>query len=265
MNEKNTHVGEAALYGVYYDDTEYDYIQHLRPVGVNEDGVESVLIEALPSSKTQAKKKRGIELRDIPAEALPSASELPRTYESQHAIPESIAGFQPDMDPHLRQVLEALEDDAFVDDELEEDFFGELVGDGERGSDEDVDFEFREDNANEPLTLSKAQDGHEERWEERFAQFKKAQKAAERQGQSDEEYGSETGDTIGGLPTMSVIGGKKRRKGTSDASGYSMSSSSLYRNEALQTLDECFDQVCSQFHLVTSSLIFLSLDDSQTI
>ncbi|EEB89686.1 hypothetical protein MPER_12189 [Moniliophthora perniciosa FA553] len=43
---------------------------------------------------------------------------------------------------------------------------------------------------------------------------------------------------------MSVIGGKKRRrKGTSDASGYSMSSSSMYRNEALKTLDERFDQV----------------------
>jgi protein LTV1 len=244
LENDKTHVGEAALYGVYYDDTEYNYMQHLRPVGVNEDGVESVLVEAPSSSRTQVKKTKGIELRDLPAEALPSASELPRTYESQQAVPESIAGFQPDMNPHLRQVLEALEDDAFVDDELEDDFFGELVADGERGSDEDVDFEFQEDNVDESSELSKAEDGHEERWEERFAQFKKAQKGTEQQGESDDEFGSEGGDTIGGLPTMSVIGGKKRRKGTSDASGYSMSSSSMYRNEALQTLDERFDQVC---------------------
>ena len=25
-------IGEAALYGIYYDDTEYDYMQHLRSV-----------------------------------------------------------------------------------------------------------------------------------------------------------------------------------------------------------------------------------------
>jgi protein LTV1 len=211
-------------------------MQHLRSVGINEDGVESVLIEAPSSSKTQAKKIKGIELRDLPAEAFPSASELPRTYESQQAVPESIAGFQPDMDPHLRQVLEALEDSAFVDDELEDDFFGKLVADGERGSDEDVDFDFQEDFSQS----SKAEDGNEDGWEERFAQFKKAQNE---RVESDDEYGSEGGDTIEGLPTMSVIGGKKRRKGTSDASGYSMSSSSMYRNEALQTLDERFDQV----------------------
>lgn len=218
-------------------------MQHLRSVGINKDGVESVLIEAPSSSTIQAKKTKGIELRDLPAEALPSASELPRTYESQQAVPESIAGFQPDMDPHLRQVLEALEDDAFVDDELEDDFFGQLVADGERGSDEDFDFEFREDVLDQSSESSKAEDGNEEGWEEKFAQFKKAQNDIEQRGESDDEYGSEGGDTIEGLPTMSVIGGKKRRKGTSDASGYSMSSSSMYRNEALQTLDERFDQV----------------------
>jgi protein LTV1 len=264
MNDKNAHVGEAALYGIYYDDTEYDYMQHLRPVGVNEEGVDSVLIEAPSSSKTQVKKTKGIELRDLPPEALPSASELPRTYESQQAIPESIAGFQPDMDPHLRQALEALEDDAFVDDELHDDFFGELVGDGERGSHEDVDFDFQEDKDNEHQDLSKEGHAHEEKWEERFAQFKKAQKNTV-QGESDDEYGSEGGDTVGGLPTMSVIGGKKRRKGTSDASGYSMSSSSMYRNEALQTLDERFDQVCIQFHLMAPFLISFLLDNSQAV
>src|ERR1700761_8290195 len=32
-------LGEASLYGVYYDDIEYDYMQHLRQVGVHEEGV----------------------------------------------------------------------------------------------------------------------------------------------------------------------------------------------------------------------------------
>ena len=232
-------------------------MQHLRPIGVDEDGVESVLIEAPTPSKAQAKKTKGIELRDLPPEALPSAFELPRTYESQQAVPESIAGFQPDMDPHLRQVLEALEDDAFVDDELKDDFFGELVGEGERGSDEDVGFEFQEDGVGESSAPSMTEDEHEA-WEERFAQFKKAQKVTQLQGDSDDEYGTEEGDTVGGLPTMSVIGGKKRRKGTSDASGYSMSSSSMYRNEALQTLDERFDQVCILSSPLEQSRLLLS-------
>lgn len=224
-------------------------MQHLRPVGVQEDGVESVLIEAPSTKKSQAtkksessKSKSGISLRDLPQEVLPSTSELPRTYESQQDIPQSISGFQPDMDPHLRQTLEALEDEAFVDDELADDFFGDLLQGGTRDSDEDVEFEFyddgppeeEEEDAEEPVT-----------WEGRFAQFKVAQKTAPHASTSDDEddFASEGGDTISGLPALSVIGGKRRRKGASDASGYSMSSSSMYRNEALQTLDERFDQV----------------------
>ena len=239
LNQENSHnVGEAALYGIYYDDTEYDYMQHLRAVGA-QDGFESILIEAPSSSKTNSKKSKGIDMRDLPQEAFPSASELPRTYESQQAIPESIAGFQPDMDPHLRQTLEALEDDAFVDDDLEDDFFGRLVADGERGSDEDVGFEF-EDNGAEELQEDVDQNDDEVQWEERFKRF---QQTRQKNTISQSDDGSEGGDTIGTLPAISVVGGKKRRKGTSDASGYSMSSSSMYRNEALQTLDERFDQV----------------------
>ncbi|KAI0785292.1 hypothetical protein BC629DRAFT_1440412 [Irpex lacteus] len=81
----------------------YDYMQHLRPVGMQEDGVDSVLIEAPSRRRSRAKAGQGpIELIDIPAEALPSTSEIPRNFESQQAIPASISGFQPDMDPHLR-------------------------------------------------------------------------------------------------------------------------------------------------------------------
>ncbi|KAJ6520285.1 Low temperature viability protein-domain-containing protein [Mycena sanguinolenta] len=239
-SELSTNVGEAVLYGVYYDDSDYNYMQHLRPVGVHEDGVDSVWVEAPVSTK----KGKGIALKDLPDGVLASTSELPRTYESQQAVPASIAGFQPDMDPHLRQALEALEDDAFVDDDLEDDFFGELVADGERGSDDEVDFQFSEEGV---IPEGAPEDGEDQEgddatgWEARFSQFKKTQTSG---GKSDDEYdGSEGGDTIGGLPAMSVIGGKKRRKGTSDASGYSMSSSSMYRNEALQTLDERFDQM----------------------
>ena len=218
-------------------------MKHLRPVGVQEEGVESVLIEAPAASRQKSKsKQRGnADLFDLPEGVLASTSELPRTYESQQAIPESIAGFQPDMDAHLRQVLEALEDDAFVDDDLEDNFFSELVADGERGSNEGVDFPFSEEGVDENADqYEPVEEDGEVSWEKRFSEFKKSQ--ATRPG-SEDGYSSEGGDTVGTLPAISVIGGKKRRKGTSNASRYSMSSSSMYRNEALQTLDERFDQV----------------------
>ena len=222
-------------------------MQHLRPIGVQEDGVESILIEVPSSSRNKVPKSRAdnsVDLLDLPDGVLASKYEVPRTYESQQAIPESISGFQPNMDPHLRQTLEALDDDAFVDDVLADDFFKELVADGERGSDEDIEFEFSEKGIENTGTLEEDTPVEEDMsWEQRFSNFKQS-----RLGQSERsEDGcdSDGGDTVGNLPAMTVIGGKgkRRRKGTSEASGYSMSSSSMYRNEALQTLDERFDQV----------------------
>ncbi|KAI0639864.1 Low temperature viability protein-domain-containing protein [Trametes polyzona] len=244
-------IGEAALYGVYYDDTEYDYMQHLKPVGVQEDGVESMWLEAPTKPKGKGKAKDPITLLDLPEDTLASKSELPRNYEAQENIPTSISGFQPDMDPHLRQVLEALEDDAFVDDGLEDDFFGELVADGERAPDEDVEFEFKEEGLSEDgATGAQRHEGEEaedESWEARFARFKQAQKSTPQEDASDVDAYSEGGDTVGTLPRLPVIGGKRRRKGTSDASGYSMSSSSMWRNEHLTVLDERFDQIALEY------------------
>lgn len=240
---ERANIGEAASYGVYFDDTDYDYMQHLKHVGLQEDGVDSVLLEAMaPKSKGKgSKSKDPIQLVELPPETLPSTSELPRNYEAQEAVPSSIAGFQPDMDPHLRQVLEALEDDAFVDDGLEDDFFGDLVGGGTRPEDEELGFEFHEwGPGGGPKDEENLDEGD---WQSAFAKFKRSQKTGSIDDGSDGGFDSEGGDTIGSIPQFSVIGGKKRRKGTSDGSGYSMSSSSMFRNEGLTTLDEKFDQV----------------------
>lgn len=62
------------------------------------------------------------------------------TYQDQQNVPDAIAGFQPDMDPRLREALEALEDDEFVDDDDDE-IFGELTANAEemdRGDWEDT-------------------------------------------------------------------------------------------------------------------------------
>jgi protein LTV1 len=222
-------------------------MQHLKPVGLREDGVESILIEApVPKGKSKAgKSQTPIRLvGDLPTEALPSKQELPRNYESQEEIPSSIAGFQPDMDPHLRQTLEALEDDAFVDGDLEDDFFGELVADGERGSDGDPGFEFSEWGAGGGGPPHSEEEEDPEDWQTAVKKFKQIQRT--KPDDVDSDGYSEGGDTVGSMPQFSVIGGKKRRKGSSDASGYSMSSSSMFRNAGLTMIDERFDQVCHQ-------------------
>ena len=91
------------------------------------------------------------------------------------------------MNPHLRQTLEALEDDAFVDERLEDDFFGELVGDGELVDEEDLDFDFSEggidieggEDEDDRDTERGASGGEEEdeSWEARFAKFKLSHEA----------------------------------------------------------------------------------------
>ncbi|KAF2031416.1 Low temperature viability protein [Setomelanomma holmii] len=143
--------GEAANHGIYYDDTEYDYMQHMRDLGSG--GGESYFVE-VPAEKKKSKQKldladalRNTSLDDRQSDAdlsvssnissvsdmfgedmAPSEFVRKTTYQDQQNIPDAIAGFQPDMDPRLREVLEALEDDAYVDDE--DDIFNELAQDG---------------------------------------------------------------------------------------------------------------------------------------
>ncbi|RVD90251.1 uncharacterized protein DFL_001226 [Arthrobotrys flagrans] len=155
--------GEAALYGIYYDDTEYDYMQHMRDIGVSS---EAVFIPAEAPSKQKNKKgkapvipgedeeefnekhkgkktleelleedtnaKNGGQTKrvQLPAEVLPSGGVLKRSYQDQQDVPDVIAGFKPDLDPRLREVLEALEDEAYVESE-EEDFFTEIAKSGQ--------------------------------------------------------------------------------------------------------------------------------------
>ncbi|KAL1954669.1 hypothetical protein VTO42DRAFT_821 [Malbranchea cinnamomea] len=143
--------GEAANYGIFFDDSKYDYMQHLRELGGG--GGDSHFIEAKPTKG----KGKPMSLEDALREKLPGNLEdrsvagsvygddalstvssyvRPRTYQDQQDIPDDIAGFKPDMDPRLREALEALEDDAYVDEDAEDDFFESLV---EGGPDAEMD------------------------------------------------------------------------------------------------------------------------------
>ena len=145
--------GEAAQHGVFFDDTEYDYMQHMRDLGSGEGGVtwveasaeqkqgkgtgkqrlEDALrvmdlggdVQSVGTSASQLSAARSL----LPEDVLPSEFVKKTSYQDQQDVPDEIAGFQPDMDPRLREVLEALEDEAYVDEDNDdgEGFFGELT------------------------------------------------------------------------------------------------------------------------------------------
>lgn len=176
--------GEAANYGIFYDDSEYDYMQHMRDLGTG--GGDAYFVEA-PSSKKNGKKKmdladalRAATLDDQQSDAglsvsssvsraasdvfgedlAPSEFVRKTTYQDQQNIPDAIAGFQPDMDPRLREVLEALEDEAYVDDE--EDIFAELTGDPAEMDHQDWEDTYFDDNDD---TMDRFLDEEDEGWE----------------------------------------------------------------------------------------------------
>ncbi|KAL2760766.1 hypothetical protein ACRALDRAFT_1073524 [Sodiomyces alcalophilus JCM 7366] len=267
--------GEAAEYGVYFDDTEYDYMQHLRDL--NAGGGEAVWVEAEPASnKGKGKQTRSLDdalremnLRDksrslFDEDVLPSQNLPKLNYQSQQDVPDDIAGLQPDMDPRLREVLEALEDDAYVDED--EDIFKELAKDNreiprstfeDQFYDEDEDGwesddtakptrEYNNDDVPQLVGVEgEATKEHQnENWMDDFKQFKKDQKhGGHARGAVD------PSDIQSSMWTTTTMGGRrKKRKGAlTNPSAYSMTSSSMVRTEQLTFLDSRFEKIDEEY------------------
>ncbi|KAE8451899.1 hypothetical protein EG329_002740 [Mollisiaceae sp. DMI_Dod_QoI] len=266
--------GEAANYGIYYDDTEYDYMQHMRDLGTG--GGEAYFVEApAPKNKGKGKDKQSLEdaLRDasledrqaplLDEEILPSKNLRRVTYQAQQDVPDALAGFQPDMDPRLREVLEALEDEAYVDEE--DDIFGELAKDGEEIDEEEFeqnafdeeDEGWESDDTAKPakeykdapvptadITDDNQEDHGDGAWMEDFSKFKREQKSKvlpAAPSQSDLQSSLMTTTTNGGR--------KKKRKGAlTNPSSYSMTSSSMFRTEGLTMLDARFEKIEERYN-----------------
>ncbi|KAJ1720662.1 Protein ltv1, partial [Coemansia erecta] len=206
--------GRAALYGVYLDDRDYDYTKHLRPVGSGG----GVILEA-PGRK---EKTLGIQILDgdaegdglLPAEVLPSSHRMDIKSE---AFP---TGPQPFMDRNLREVLEALDEEEEVDG-FDDDFLDKLNSDQPPSDAEDEEYD-DEDGFND--------DGDDEDFDpdDVFAQVRrmKARQLQQQQYESDEDM---SGSEAGGARTTST--------------GFSMSSSAMFRNDKLTLLDEHFDKI----------------------
>ncbi|CAK7563075.1 MAG: Protein ltv1 [Sporothrix epigloea] len=144
VDEIRDNEGEAANFGVFFDDSEYDYMQHLREIG--KSGGEAVFVESTASLNAANKARQKTSLADalekmdlqhrsedlLDEDILPAKALRRITYQNQQDVPDAIAGFKPDMDPRLREVLEALEDEAYVDDdESNDDLFRELAMENE--------------------------------------------------------------------------------------------------------------------------------------
>ena len=278
--------GEAAEYGVYYDDTEYDYMQHLRDLNSGDGSGESYFVEAPKAKKGKGKEKVSLEdalkeatLQDKTGEGsetssqlldndiLPSRNLKSATYQDQQDIPDALAGFQPDMDPRLREVLEALEDEAYVDNE--EEIFGEIARDQEVSL---VEFEdgyygdeamgeedegWESDDTAKPTEKFKsattpsdpqmtepaftASPNHGDGgWMKEFSKFKQAEKA-----QKEKPVASNAEQDSSIITGTSMTGGRrKKRKGSlASSTGFSMTSSSLLRTEGHTLLDARFDKI----------------------
>ncbi|KAJ1936745.1 Protein ltv1, partial [Linderina macrospora] len=199
--------GQAALYGVYLDDRDYDYTKHLRKVGSGG----GVMLEAPGAKKEQA---AGIQFTDdgetvagsskfaMPAELLPSQHHMDIKAE---AFP---TGLQPNMNPNLREALEALEDEDV--EEFDDDFFDQLNSDQapEGAEMEDEYDEFQDDEDFDPDDV--------------FAHVRRLKAQRKYDSDSEPEYSDDEREA---------------------ASDFSMSSSAMFRNDKLSLLDDQFDAV----------------------
>ncbi|EDU40057.1 low-temperature viability protein ltv1 [Pyrenophora tritici-repentis] len=300
--------GEAANYGIYYDDTEYDYMQHMRDLGSG--GGEAYFVEAKPEKKGKQKMDLADMLRDVSLNDSRSQADLSvssnissvsdmfgedmapsefvrkTTYQDQQNIPDALAGFQPDMDPRLREVLEALEDEAYVDDE--EDIFNELAQDGYEvdqrewngaGYDEDdrdpMDRFLDEEDpgwetddtikASSPKLKGKktsdesadpsALPAHDEAPAPADAsdmaylkEFKKFKEDVKASKPNTPAQPTDSQSFITGASALTAGGRRKKRKGAkTSTSNYSMSSSALHRTEGLTLLDQRFDKIEEEY------------------
>ena len=286
--------GEAANYGIFYDDTEYDYMQHMRDLGESSD---AFFIDAAP---VKGKKWKGQNLEDTlrdleletrseggaslmsgasttsTAESLFGAdmaeSEFMKnlTYQDMQGIPDAIAGFQPDMDPRLREVLEALDDEAYVDDD--EDTFEALQENVEEVDEQEWEasrFEDADDDDGweSDHTIKADEEGHvigsaddamsdavpdehpdqgNGEWMAEFSKFKKDTKTRKNIKPVNPATDAES-SLVSGASSL-VAGRRKKRKGAlTSSTGYSMSSSALARTTEQTILDRRFEKIEEEY------------------
>ena len=148
--------GEAAKYGILLDDREYDYTKHLRRVGVTPG---AVFIQAPGMKKITENDKKPRDFFESPVNVEPSEDYVVNQNYEEYVDEDVIKANheaarqqyrallqQVGDDPMLKEVIEALEDDRYVMDEIDDELVIELdnlnIVDDE---DEDIFFDNEED------------------------------------------------------------------------------------------------------------------------
>lgn len=140
INKIRGNEGLAAQFGIYFDDSKYDYMQHLKPIGDDHEGV----FISKDSNKQEKEKPKSKDIGDLFGDQVPSERKRNVAFDEGQNIPTELKGFNPDMDPRLREVLEALEDEEYLErrkgeedrdiegyEDDDDDLFADLLGSGE--------------------------------------------------------------------------------------------------------------------------------------
>lgn len=106
----DSNAGEAAKYGVYFDDRSYDYTRHLKPIGKTPGAV------FIPATHSRIEEE---------VEGAASESRL------NHAIYDRMAELD-DVEPALKETLIALEDEEYICSDFEDDLIVKLDEDATR-------------------------------------------------------------------------------------------------------------------------------------
>ncbi|CCE87211.1 Piso0_005754 [Millerozyma farinosa CBS 7064] len=240
--------GLAAQYGIFFDDSKYDYMQHLKPIGQSGDGI---FIERQDKKDTKEKK---IDPETLFKDQLPSEKQVKHDHALQ-SIPYELQGFNPNLDPRIREVLEALEDEAYIEEqksspqESDEDVFATLLKSGEAEGDElydefdgdsDAYDEWDMDNYEDEYSDKYDSDNFEEQelpynkeeapedaldstqnqvlinnnWQKDFERFKKESKNRKNDWDSDDDFESEAEETIADLPDIKKTNESSKKSNT---------------------------------------------------
>ncbi|KAJ3304723.1 hypothetical protein HDV03_002408 [Kappamyces sp. JEL0829] len=241
---------DPSNFGVYFND-DYNYLQHMKTVG---EDPSAVMLSA--PSKTEDKTQTGIKFIDegdkvaldavlgkknagvaIPLDVFGSKNELEVGLMNQ----EGAEGITLDMDPNVRDAFDALEDEAYVED-LEEDFFDAFHAPEvpDKWSSLPTDEEY--------YANLRKQHGIEQNEEEEgswLSEFKK-QGCLDltRQFAASDDDASEEIDDFASQMSLPKKGPKSRK---APSTAFSMTSSSMFRNEKLELLDDQFDHVLAEY------------------
>ncbi|KAF1796297.1 Low temperature viability protein-domain-containing protein [Mucor lusitanicus] len=235
QDEIDQRIGQAAQYGIFFDDGEYDYTQHLKPIG----GTDSVFLEA-PAKKEKPKTLNDSMFKDddvhrdqknpnlfqLPSNVLPSNIEMSVGVMNQTTGLDG--GLQPDMDPRLREVLEALSDEEYVENDLDDDFFEALNADGEPydpAEDEEY-YDSEEEYEDYQVDGEEGEEINEDNydWQAAFNKFKLSQNRRAGSDDGSDDFDRQTKQT-----------------------GFSVSSSAMHRNTQLRLLDDRFEKIEEEY------------------